>query len=85
MDIEVTIDRLVLDGMGVDAHTAALVAAAVETELAGRLAAGPLDTDMRPAAVPVLRTAPVQVREGASPQALGRGIAAAVLGGLRHG
>lgn len=85
MDIDVHIDRLVLDGMGLDARTAALVAAAVEAELASRLAAGSFDTAMGPAAVPVLRPAPVQVPGGASPQALGRGIAGAVLGGLRHG
>lgn len=85
MDIDVHIDRLVLDGLGLDARTAALVAAAVEAELASRLAAGPFDTAMGAAAVPLLRAAPVQVPAGAGPQSLGHGIAAAVLGGLRHG
>lgn len=71
--------------MGLDTRTAALVAAAVESELASRLAAGSFGTAMAPAAATVLRTAPVQVPDGASPQALGRDIAGAVLGGLRHG
>lgn len=85
MAIDVRIERLILNGMGLDARTAALVAAAVEAELASRLAAGSFDTAMGAVAVPVLRTPPVQVHEGASPQALGRGIAGAVLGGLGHG
>ncbi|NVM94829.1 hypothetical protein [Arthrobacter wenxiniae] len=98
MDIDVRIDRLVLEGLDVDARSAALVSTALETELARRLGGAAGNTaeagdggaraaDWMPAnaAVPALRPAPVALPGGSDPRAMGRSIAGAVMGGLNHG
>lgn len=84
MIIELRIDRLVLDGLALDARAAGQIAAAIEAELASSLAAGSFGATARPGAIPVLRTAPVELPEQSEPHLVGRSIARSVTGGLNH-
>jgi hypothetical protein len=82
--IEVGIDRLVLDGVELSQRERALLPAAVETELARRLAGGRLGDVRGSGTVPQLPVVTMQagVRPGAS--GIAAAIAASVAGGLRQ-
>ncbi|ALE06457.1 hypothetical protein AL755_14965 [Arthrobacter sp. ERGS1:01] len=97
MDIDVQIDRLVLDGLDLGPGGADALAAALRAELTRSLAAavgaGP---HTRPTPVPAagfpasanaarLVLPPVAVTAGMPPGLLGRRIGATLAGGLHHG
>lgn len=82
-NIQLYIDRLVLDGFNLSQRERQQLQTSIETEL-GRLLSerglhGGLTQGM---AVPKLATAPVQM--GSSPTQLGQQIAASVYGGIGH-
>lgn len=88
MNIELHIERLVLDGLPLERSQAAHVQAAVEAELARLLAqdrvAGDALAQAWPAggAVPSVPAAPIQLRAGARPAEIGGQIARSVYGGI---
>jgi len=75
MNIELHIDRLVLDGLPMSAAQARVLRATLETQLASLLAAAP-PTPGHGYAVPVLRAAPIKPAHAAAPT--GRDIARSV-------
>ena len=83
MNIELYIERLVLDGLPLERGQGAHVQAAVEAELA-RLLAGDALAQAWPAggAVPSVPAAPIQLRAGARPAEIGGQIARSVYGGI---
>jgi hypothetical protein len=98
MDVELHIDTLVLDAavlerLGLSGKDAAAVGRAVEGQLARMLAtqAGGRPSRNLPgaslpdASVPRLAAAPLALPPGSTAATLGAGIAASVMGGLRHG
>lgn len=85
MDINLHIERLVLDGLPVTRSQGALVQAAVEAELARLLSDGGLASTWRSGgAVPTVRADAIHLAAGESnPPQIGQQIARAVYGGLR--
>jgi hypothetical protein len=85
MDINLHIERLVLDGLPLTRNQGALVQAAVEAELARLLSdEGLASTWQSGGAVPTVRAGTVQLAAGESnPPQIGQQIARAVYGGLR--
>jgi hypothetical protein len=83
MNIQVHIERLVLDGLSVAPSQGQLVQAAVEAELARLLASGSLATALSTgAALPVLRAGTIQLAAHHTPAQLGGQIAGAVYSGI---
>jgi len=83
MNVRVSIDRLVLDGITVWAAQRPALREAVETELARLLAAGGVGEQWRQGgAVPHVAGGAVTVPAGEDPALLGRRIAEAVYGGI---
>ena len=83
MNIELHIERLILDGLPLTRREGALVQAAVETELARLLQAGGLASGLAGGGLtPRLHAAPVTLTAGAEPAALGAQIARSVYGSL---
>ncbi|RAN77919.1 hypothetical protein B5P43_17915 [Bacillus sp. SRB_336] len=85
MNIDVTIGRLVLEGLELDTRAAAQVGTAVKTELSRRLFLDGPGAALAGGSVSVLRPAPAGIPPGAGPQPVGRHIAGAVMEGLGHG
>jgi hypothetical protein len=82
MNINVSIERLVLDGLPVSHAQGSLIGAAVETELARLLAIGGLEMSLQSGgALPSVPVSAVQLAAG-NPAQLGRQIAQAVYGGI---
>ncbi|PVZ08196.1 hypothetical protein [Actinomycetospora cinnamomea] len=78
MTVHVHIERLVLDGLGVEAASGARVRDAVSAEIARLVVAGELPVTAR--AVPHLRAAhPVDLTDRPGPEALGARIASAAV------
>ena len=85
MKINVHIDRIVLDGLPVDRHSAPLIQEAIQAELSrlflesetpqGLLSGG---------AISSLRTAPIQLCEKLLPETVGQKVANAVFEGVRQ-
>jgi hypothetical protein len=78
MDINLHIERLVLDGLPIRRSQGALVQAAVEAELAHLLAEGGLASSLQSGGA-----VPMQLAEEAKPAQIGRQIARAVHRGLK--
>jgi hypothetical protein len=83
MNIELHIERLVLDGLPVGAGQGAAIQAAVEAELARLLASGELSPVLLAGgAVPMLHAGGIQVAGAVQPGPLGTQIAGAVHGAM---
>lgn len=83
MNINLHIERLILDGLPVERGQGAMIQQAVERELAALLAAGELHSTWQSGGnVPRLQTAPIQLRQETKPGRLGEQIAGAVHGEL---
>ncbi len=82
MNVELHIDRLVLDGIDLDHAGRPVLQAAVEAELSRLLAAGGLGALAAGGAVPSVRAEGIQLSGDGNPAQLGRQIAGAVYGGI---
>jgi hypothetical protein len=83
MNIQLHIERLVLDGLPIGAHDGRLVQAAVEAELSRLLAAGIApDAFGQGFAVPSVRADAVRLEIGATPHGIGTQVAQAVHKGI---
>ena len=84
MNINVHIERLVLDGLPVVRHQAPFVQAAVEAELARLLVTKGLTPDLQSVgrATPNVNAPGIQFTSDSSPAELGQKIARAVYGGI---
>lgn len=84
MNINVHIERLVLDGLPVARHQAPLVQTAVEAELARLLVANGLTPDLQSVggATPSVNSPGIEFTSNSSPAELGQKIARAVYGGI---
>lgn len=85
MKIHVHIERLVLDGLPVDWHSAPMIQEAVQAELTRLFAdSGASQSLLSGGAVPSLRTAPIHIASQFPPNAVGLRVAKAVHGGLQE-
>ncbi len=83
MNIELRIDRLVLEGLPLSAAQGALVQRAVETELARLLSEGRLaERWQKSGALPVVQGGAISLAPGGSPAQMGAQIAQSVYSGL---
>ena len=84
MNINVHIERLILDGLPVARHEGPLVQAAVEAELARLLVADGLAPTLKSVggATPSVNAPGIQFTSNSSPAELGQKIARAVYGGI---
>ena len=85
MNVNVHIDRLILDGLSLTSSQGPLVQAAVEAELARLLTAGGLAEGLADGgALPSLRANAIQLTSDGNPHEIGRQIAQSVYGGIGH-
>ena len=84
MNINVHIERLILDGLPVARHQAPLIQTAVEAELARLLVADGLGATLKSGggATPSVNAPGIQFASESSPAELGEQIARAVYGGI---
>ena len=83
MNINIHIERLVLDGVGISPSQRPLVKAAVEAELGRLLADGGLAPDLLAGgAVPRVQGSTIKLQPESNPSQLGQQIAQAVYGGI---
>lgn len=83
MNINVHIERLILDGLPVHRTQAPLVQAAVEAELARLLTTGGMSGDLAAGgAVPTVSAGSMNISTESQPASLGNQIAQAVYGGI---
>jgi hypothetical protein len=86
VNIQLHIERLVLEGLPVTRHQGTLMQAAVEQELARLLGAGQLNSQIASGgAMPALQGGMIQTANVASPVRLGAQIAGAVYSGIGDG
>ena len=84
MNINLHIERLVLDGVNIDPHQRPLLQKALQTELTRLLTERGLSSSLaQGASMPKLSTADMQLT-GNNPAQLGRQIAQSVYGGIGH-
>jgi hypothetical protein len=85
MNINLHIERLILDGLPLEAKDGAAIRAAVETELARLLSQNAViaaGLEIGGGATPSLRADPIQVTAQSSPAQIGREIAGSIYGGI---
>ena len=83
MNINLHIERLILDGLPIGSLQGPLVQAAVEKELGRLLSAGGLHASLQSGiAVPSVRAGAVSLNGGNNPKQIGQQIARAVYGGI---
>lgn len=83
MDIQIDIERLILEGLELAPHQGPLVKAAVEAELGRLLVEQGLGANWEAdQATPRLATEPMQVAPGATPAELGQQIAQSIYQGF---
>ncbi len=83
MNINLHIERLILDGFDLPHGQRPLLEAAVQAELARLLAEGGVAGELAQGeALPSMRAGHIQMRTGSDPQQLGQQIAQAVYGGI---
>ena len=83
MNINLHIDRLVLDGLPIDHHQGPLVKAAVEAELSRLLTANGLTNSLLAGgAMPSVPAPGIQVANDSNPARLGQQIGRAIYGGI---
>ena len=86
MNINLTIERLILDGLHIGAGHGVVVKSAVEAELSRLLAHGGVAPGLQSGgAFPSVRARSIQVSAEEKPTQLGRQIARAVYGGIGEG
>jgi hypothetical protein len=86
MNINLQIERLIIDGLNLAPGHGARVKATVETELSRLLTARGLPQGLQNGAVlPNVRPASIQVSAGSNPLSMGRQIARAVYGSISGG
>lgn len=86
MNINVNIERLILEGLPISHSQRPLVQATVEAELARLLAANGLTPDlMTGGAMPNVPGGSIQLTDGRNPYGLGQQIAQAIYGGIGGG
>jgi hypothetical protein len=86
MNINIHIERLILDGLPISHSQRPLVQAAVEAELARLLAADGLDSGLiAGGAMPSVPGGSIQLMSDGNPHTLGQQIAQAVYGGIGGG
>ena len=84
MNINVSIERLVLDGLPVTSAQGSLLGAAVETELVRLLATGGLEMGLQSGGAWPSLPVDVVLLTASKPAQLGQQIAQAVYGGIGH-
>jgi hypothetical protein len=83
MNINLHIERLILDGLPIEGLHGPLVQAAVEAELSRLLSAGGLHASLQSGiAVPSVRADVMSLNAGTNPKQIGQQIARAVYGGI---
>jgi len=83
MKIHVHIERLVLDGLPIDRHSAPLIEEAIQAELSRLFTdSGASQVLLAGGAITSLRTAPIHFSEKPQPESIGSKVANAVHGGL---
>jgi hypothetical protein len=83
MNINLHIERLILDGLPIAPTQSALVQAAVEAELSRLLTAGGLHVSLQSGvALPSVRADALQLSADSNPKQIGQQIAQAVYGGI---
>ena len=82
MNINLHIERLILDGLPVEAGHGAAIREAVETELARLLAGEDSANHLSGGAVPSVRAAEIRLAQRDTPGQLGRQIAGSIYGGI---
>jgi hypothetical protein len=82
MNVNLHIERLVLDGFALDGRDAALVQAAVRAELTRLFVQNEAGTSLASAAVPRLQAAPMRMSGAETPPRLGSAIAQSVYGAV---
>jgi hypothetical protein len=83
MNVNVSIERLIFDGIDLPSHQHPAVQAAVSAELARLLAAGGLQPGLLTGGVRAfLPGNPIEITSQGGPDQLGQGIAQAVYGGI---
>jgi hypothetical protein len=83
MNVNVHIERLILDGLPLTRSQGPLVQAAVEAELARLLGEGGLASSLQAGgALPSLRAGAIQLASNGNPQQIGIQIAQSVYGGI---
>ena len=85
MNINLHIDRLVLDGISLSPLEREMLQASVETELAQLLVRGELSRGLdHSRSVPLISTDSIRLAVGNQPKLLGKQIAQSVYGGISH-
>jgi hypothetical protein len=85
MNIDIRIERLILDGLPVSRGHEPLIQAAIEAELARLLSAGVISPKLLDGgAVPSVRAGSLQLTSGGTPAQLGQQIAQAVYRGIGY-
>lgn len=83
MNINLHIDRLVLDGLPIEHHHGPLIKTAVELELGRLLAASGLENSLTGGgAIPSAQAAGIQMSSDSNPARLGQQIGRAIYGGI---
>jgi hypothetical protein len=83
MNLNIHIERLVLDGLPLERNQGPLVQAAVEAELSRLLSENGLAADLQAGvALPSVNASGIQVAPGNSPAQVGRQIAQSIYGGI---
>jgi len=83
MNINVHIERLILDGLPMTRSQGTLVQAALETEVARLVATNGLDPELAAGgALPSVKADGIQLTNGSNPTQLGQQVARAVYGGI---
>ena len=82
MKINIHIERIVIDGLAVDRHTAPQIKQAVQAELSRLIQQGQLESLSSSAAIANLRTESISLQPTAGAHSVGTSVARAIHGGL---
>ncbi len=83
MNINVYIERLILDGINIEPGQGAKIKSAVERELSRLFAEGGVESGLQSGgAIPQIPTRPIQLSEEVHPNRLGQQIAGSVYGSI---
>lgn len=85
MNVNLHIERLILDGLPIESRHGSTVQASIETELARLVTQGDLASNLRGGAVPSVRADAIQLASPSTPVQLGRQIAGSIYGSIGKG
>lgn len=85
MNVNLHIERLILDGLPIESRHGSTLQASIETELGRLLAQGDLTSNWKGGAVPTLRADAIQLASPSTPVQLGRQIAGSIYGSIGKG